>query len=211
MGRYPELMRKFKEMLGFSGGNNNGAGLNSGSANVLFGQNNSNLYGNHLEGLGGRMLRDHFGSVVPEKENFDANAGKKFGASYRSVVKPPMQCSGRTELCRAVLNDTLVSFPCWSEESTFSTSRKSPYQDQLHQAEDERFELDLLIENNLSTIRVLEAVQKKMDRMQPEDRLNFKLDDRLGGNSSILHLAVIRKIYGDRYSEVLEGKCWRMF
>ncbi len=31
--------------------------------------------------------------------------------------------------------------------------------------EDERFELDIVLETNLSTIKVLEAVQKKMEKL----------------------------------------------
>ena len=34
----------------------------------------------------------------------------------------------------------------------------------LCRCEDERFELDVVLETNLSTIKVLEAIQKKMSR-----------------------------------------------
>lgn len=40
-----------------------------------------------------------------------------------------------------VLNDTWVSFPSWSEDSTFVSSKKTPYEEQLHRCEDERFEV----------------------------------------------------------------------
>lgn len=43
-----------------------------------------------------------------------------------------------------VLNDTWVSFPSWSEDSTFVSSKKTPYEEQLHRCEDERFEVLLL-------------------------------------------------------------------
>lgn len=42
-----------------------------------------------------------------------------------------------------VLNDTWVSFPSWSEDSTFVSSKKTPYEEQLHRCEDERFEVPL--------------------------------------------------------------------
>lgn len=41
-----------------------------------------------------------------------------------------------------VLNDTWVSFPSWSEDSTFVSSKKTPYEEQLHRCEDERFEVN---------------------------------------------------------------------
>lgn len=40
-----------------------------------------------------------------------------------------------------MLNDTWVSFPSWSEDSTFVSSKKTPYEEQLHRCEDERFEV----------------------------------------------------------------------
>ena len=43
-----------------------------------------------------------------------------------------------------VLNDTWVSFPSWSEDSTFVSSKKTPYEEQLHRCEDERFEVCVL-------------------------------------------------------------------
>lgn len=44
-----------------------------------------------------------------------------------------------------VLNDTWVSFPSWSEDSTFVSSKKTPYEEQLHRCEDERFEVCVLV------------------------------------------------------------------
>lgn len=44
-------------------------------------------------------------------------------------------------VCVQVLNDTWVSFPSWSEDSTFVSSKKTPYEEQLHRCEDERFEV----------------------------------------------------------------------
>ena len=43
-----------------------------------------------------------------------------------------------------MLNDTWVSFPSWSEDSTFVSSKKTPYEEQLHRCEDERFEVCML-------------------------------------------------------------------
>lgn len=55
------------------------------------------------------------------------------------------QCSkalwSRRFLLAQVLNDTWVSFPSWSEDSTFVSSKKTPYEEQLHRCEDERFEV----------------------------------------------------------------------
>ena len=49
---------------------------------------------------------------------------------------------GKLELgCFQVLNDTWVSIPTWSEDSTFVTSRKSQFEEHIYKCEDERFEV----------------------------------------------------------------------
>ncbi|CAA9997385.1 unnamed protein product [Nesidiocoris tenuis] len=125
----------------------------------------------------------------------DFSSCKRIGASYCALPKsaPPPRCSGRTLLCKQVLNDTWVSFPTWSEDSTFVTSRKTQYEEYIYRCEDERFELDLVIESNASTIVILENVQKKMSRMSPEELAKFTLDDNLGGTSSTIHVKAIRR------------------
>jgi hypothetical protein len=46
-------------------------------------------------------------------------------------------------------------------------------------------QLDIVIESNLSTIKVLEGVQKKMARMNSEEAAKFRLDNTLGGSSEV--------------------------
>uniref|UniRef100_A0A8C4V650 SIN3 transcription regulator family member B n=1 Tax=Falco tinnunculus TaxID=100819 RepID=A0A8C4V650_FALTI len=104
-----------------------------------------------------------------------------------------------------VLNDTWVSFPSWSEDSTFVSSKKTPYEEQLHRCEDERFELDVVLETNLATIRVLESVQKKLSRLTQEDQEKFRLDDCLGGTSEVIQRRAIYRIYGDKAPEIIES------
>ncbi|EHH59334.1 Transcriptional corepressor Sin3b [Macaca fascicularis] len=132
---------------------------------------------------------------------------KRIGSSYRALPKTYQQpkCSGRTAICKEVLNDTWVSFPSWSEDSTFVSSKKTPYEEQLHRCEDERFELDVVLETNLATIRVLESVQKKLSRMAPEDQEKFRLDDSLGGTSEVIQRRAIYRIYGDKAPEIIES------
>ena len=48
------------------------------------------------------------------------------------------QSSGRNELCNEVLNDSWVSFPCWSEDSPFLASRKNIHEEAIYKAEDEQ-------------------------------------------------------------------------
>jgi len=132
---------------------------------------------------------------------------KRLGISYCALPKtyPLPKTSGRTALCREVLNDTWVSFPTWAEDSTFVTCRKTIYEEYIYRCEDERFELDVVIETNGATIRVLEAVQKKISRMTPEEAQKFRLDDCLGGTSPTIHLRAISRVYGDKAPDMIDG------
>lgn len=140
----------------------------------------------------------------------DLSTCKRLGTSYCALPKGSSEsasrkCSGRTALCKEVLNDTWVSFPTWSEDSTFVTSRKTQYEEYIYRCEDERFELDVVIETNAATIRVLEGVQKKISRMTSEDAARFKLDDCLGGTSPTIHQRALRRIYGDKAVDIIAG------
>ncbi|CAG9794154.1 unnamed protein product [Diatraea saccharalis] len=108
-------------------------------------------------------------------------------------------------LMSQVLNDTWVSFPTWSEDSTFVTSRKTQYEEYIYRCEDERFELDVVIETNASTIRVLEGVQKKLSRMSGEEAARYRLDDCLGGSSPTIHQRALKRIYGEKAVDIIAG------
>lgn len=66
-------------------------------------------------------------------------------------------------------------------------------------------QLDVVLETNLATIRVLESVQKKLSRMAPEDQEKLRLDDCLGGTSEVIQRRAIHRIYGDKAPEVIES------
>ena len=131
---------------------------------------------------------------------------KQYGASYRDISAYPQPISsGQTEMCRAVLNSTYVSFPSWSEDSTFISSKKNAHEELLFRIEDERFELDLVLETNTSTIRVLENVLARLGAMSSEDAARFKLSSMLGGTSECIHVRAIQRIYGEKAREFIDG------
>lgn len=196
IGRFPELMKWFKEFLGFRDGS--ASFVQSSSIDGFDNLSTQPAQNRQRE-------RDRISSEAGME--IDYSSCKRHGASYRGLPKSFIQpkCTGRTALCREVLNDTLVSFPSWSEDSTFVSSRKTQYEEYIYRCEDERFELDIVIESNLLTIRVLESVRRKIDKMSFDERNRFKLDDTLGGTSSVIHQRAIRRIYGDKAPEIIEG------
>ncbi|CAN7983566.1 unnamed protein product, partial [Ixodes hexagonus] len=182
LGKFPELFKWFKDFIGYKD------------------------LGGQIEPIPNKVVQQERISGDPSME-IDYSSCKRYGASYRALPKNIVQpkCSGRTPLCKEVLNDTWVSFPSWSEDSTFVSSRKTQYEEYIYRCEDERFELDVVVETNLSTIRVLEAVQKKMQRLGAEERQRFQLGDNLGGSSAVLQQQAIRRIYGDKAADIVEG------
>ena len=63
----------------------------------------------------------------------------------------------------------------------------------------------IVIEANLDTVKVLEGVQKKLAKMKDEDRAKYKLEDTLGGSSSVIHRRAIHRIYGDKAADIIDG------
>uniref|UniRef100_H2YZP4 Paired amphipathic helix protein Sin3a n=1 Tax=Ciona savignyi TaxID=51511 RepID=H2YZP4_CIOSA len=74
---------------------------------------------------------------------------KRLGSSYRALPSSFQQpkCTGRDDLCHEVLNDTWVSFPSWSEDSQFVTSKKTPFEEHIYRCEDERYERQEAVES----------------------------------------------------------------
>ncbi|VDM54336.1 unnamed protein product [Angiostrongylus costaricensis] len=105
-----------------------------------------------------------------------------------------------------VLNDTWVSFPSWSsEDTTHVSSKKTQYEEFIYRTEDERFELDIIIDVNKYAIESLEVVRRRMERMTQSELDKFQLDERLGGSSPSLMLRAIKRIYGEHASKITEG------
>ncbi|EIW51655.1 uncharacterized protein TRAVEDRAFT_75682 [Trametes versicolor FP-101664 SS1] len=130
----------------------------------------------------------------PSREQLHTRYG-----SYRKLPahEVHVQCSGRDEMCNAVLNDEWISQPTFaSEDAGFIAHKKNIYEEALHRSEEERHEYDFHIEAIHRTIQVLEPLNNKIAQLTPEERANFKLKPNLGGVGKAIHQRVIKKIYG---------------
>ncbi|XP_071390370.1 paired amphipathic helix protein Sin3a-like [Centroberyx affinis] len=176
LGKFPELFTWFKNFLGYR-------------------------ESSHVESFPKERAMEGIAMEI------DYASCKRLGSSYRALPKSYQQpkCTGRTPLCKEVLNDTWVSFPSWSEDSTFVSSKKTQYEEHIYRCEDERFELDVVLETNLATIRALETVQRRLSRMSAEEQLRFRLDNTMGGCSEVIHRKAIQRIYGDKAQDIIDG------
>lgn len=85
--------------------------------------------------------------------------------SYRELPRhyQLMRSSGRSAPEEKLLNDRWVSLPVGSEDNnTFKHMRRNPHEDVLFKVEDERFELDMLIDGVASTIARLEPAEEEI-------------------------------------------------
>lgn len=101
---------------------------------------------------------------TPSSE-IDFTQSRKCTPSYRALPKtyPVPVCSERGELEQSVLNDEWVSIPIGSEDSySFKAMRKNQFEEALFKLEDERFEIDMVIDSNMCTIRMLEPIAEEL-------------------------------------------------
>ncbi|KAH6656936.1 hypothetical protein BKA67DRAFT_553725 [Truncatella angustata] len=135
----------------------------------------------------------------PPNEKVSLSNCRSVGPSYRLLprkekLKP---CSGRDEMCNAVLNDEWASHPTWaSEDSGFVAHRKNAFEEGLHRIEEERHDYDFNIEANHKCIQLLEPIAQQMLNMSPHDREHYNLPQALNGTSTSIYKRVLKKIYG---------------
>ncbi|XP_074563729.1 paired amphipathic helix protein Sin3-like 4 [Curcuma longa] len=121
--------------------------------------------------------------------------------SYRLLPKnyPIPPTSHRTELGESVLNDFWVSVTSGSEDYSFKHMRKNQYEESLFRCEDDRFEMDMLLESvNTTTKRVEELLEMMQDPVKSENPIH--IEDHL----TYLNLRCIERLYGDHGLDVMD-------
>ncbi|XP_042006838.1 paired amphipathic helix protein Sin3-like 3 isoform X1 [Salvia splendens] len=120
--------------------------------------------------------------------------------SYRLLPDnyPIPSVSCRTKIGSEVLNDHWVSVTSGSEDYSFKHMRKNQYEESLFRCEDDRFELDMLLESvNATTKRVEELL----------DSMNYHTDkigssSHIGDHLTAVNLRCIERLYGDHGLDV---------
>ncbi|XWS34893.1 hypothetical protein CRYUN_Cryun21dG0076100 [Craigia yunnanensis] len=122
--------------------------------------------------------------------------------SYRLLPNnyPIPSASQRTELGSEALNDHWVSVTSGSEDYSFKHMRKNQYEESLFRCEDDRFELDMLLESvNVTTKQVEELLEKINNN-------TIKIDSpiRIEEHFTALNLRCIERLYGDHGLDVMD-------
>ena len=164
---------------------------------------------------------------VPLSE-IDFSRCRRCTPSYRALPRdyPAPPCTERSDGEAKVLNDIWVSLPVGSEESyTFRHMRRNTYEEHLFRCEDERFEIDMVIDSNAATPQRLLPIAEEIARLSKADiaidelgpknlnegagvagkRFQYTFDKDVLG---VIHRNTIARIFGDSGQEILDLVCW---
>ena len=150
--------------------------------------------------------------AIPTSE-IDFSQSRKCTPSYRALPKdyPKPMCSERADWENEVLNDEWITFPFGHEDNyTFRHMMKNQHEEELFKCEEDRFEIDMIIDSNYCTIRILEPIAEEIANMRSLEesqdsnagpRFQLQLEKR---NISCIHLNAISRLYGEHGAEILE-------
>ncbi|KAE9613428.1 putative transcription regulator Others family [Lupinus albus] len=122
--------------------------------------------------------------------------------SYRLLPKnyPIPLASQKTELGAEVLNDHWVSVTSGSEDYSFKHMRKNQYEESLFICEDDRFELDMLLESVNVTTKRVEELLEKINRNVIKGGSPIRIEEHL----TALNLRCVERLYGDHGLDVMD-------
>ncbi|CAH2066493.1 unnamed protein product, partial [Thlaspi arvense] len=122
--------------------------------------------------------------------------------SYRLLPKnyPIPIASQKMEIGSQVLNDHWVSVTSGSEDYSFKHMRKNQYEESLFRCEDDRFELDMLLESVNSATNRVEELLAKINSNELKTDTPICIDDHL----TALNIRCIERLYGDHGLDVID-------
>lgn len=208
LGKYPDLMDGFNEFLercenidGFLAGVMNKKSLwdEGHLSRSMRAEEKDKEQKREMEGAKekDRCREKYMGKSIQE---LDLSNCERCTPSYRLLPEdyPIAIAKERSELGAQVLNDQWVSVTSGSEDYSFKHMRRNQYEESLFRCEDDRFELDMLLESVTSAAK------------HAEDLLNSISDNSVGspiqieGHLTVLNLRCIDRLYGDHALDALD-------
>jgi paired amphipathic helix protein Sin3a len=213
IGKYPDLMQGFNEFLSRC----ESMDLDLSVKNIL-GKDGKALEAARNSVSSKEMQQKLKAISMREKYNtrpisdLDFTACEQCTPSYRKLPDdyPKMSFTGREKhktaglktMWTGMLNVDWVSLPTGSEDAFgFKGLRRNQYEEALFRCEDDRFEMEMCIECNVSTMNLLEPYAKQLSSMAEEKKKTMVLPEDLLGP---LHLRSIEKIYADHGEQILD-------
>ncbi|KAM1009524.1 hypothetical protein FF1_044945 [Malus domestica] len=135
-------------------------------------------------------------------QELDLSNCERCTPSYRLLPEdyPIPSASQRSELGAQVLNDHWVSVTSGSEDYSFKHMRRNQYEESLFRCEDDRFELDMLLESVSSTAKRAEELLNSIN----ENKISMETSIRIEDHFTALNLRCIERLYGDHGLDVVD-------
>ncbi|KAI3704766.1 hypothetical protein L1987_74995 [Smallanthus sonchifolius] len=146
-----------------------------------------------------RFEEKYWGKSIQE---LDLSNCQRCTPSYRLLPDdyPIPSVSQRSELGTQVLNDLWVSVTSGSEDYSFKHMRRNQYEESLFRCEDDRFELDMLLESASSTSKRAEELLNSINGCLIGSEGPIRIQDHF----TALNLRCIERLYGDHGLEVMD-------
>ncbi|KAJ0042728.1 hypothetical protein Pint_19369 [Pistacia integerrima] len=135
-------------------------------------------------------------------QELDLSNGQRCTPSYRLLPDdyPIPSASQRSEPGAQVLNDHWVSVTSGSEDYSFKHMLKNQYEESLFRCEDDRFELDMLLESVSSTAKRAEELLTLVN----ENKINLEFPFHIKDYFTALNLRCIERLYGDHGLDMMD-------
>ncbi|XP_058778731.1 paired amphipathic helix protein Sin3-like 2 [Vicia villosa] len=146
-----------------------------------------------------RYKEKYMGKSIQELDLSDC---KRCSPSYRLLPAdyPIPMASQRSDLGAQVLNDHWVSVTSGSEDYSFKHMRRNQYEESLFRCEDDRFELDMLLESVSSAAKRADELYTNIT----ENKISVESLSRIEDHFTVLNLRCIERLYGDHGLDVLD-------
>ncbi|KAI3699768.1 hypothetical protein L2E82_44292 [Cichorium intybus] len=135
-------------------------------------------------------------------QELDLSNCQRCTPSYRLLPDdyPIPSVSQRSELGSQVLNDLWVSVTSGSEDYSFKHMRRNQYEESLFRCEDDRFELDMLLESVSSTSKRAEDLLNNINNKSISTEGPIRIEEHF----TALDLRCIERLYGDHGLDVMD-------
>ncbi|KAJ8750132.1 hypothetical protein K2173_014047 [Erythroxylum novogranatense] len=208
IGKYPDLMEELNDFLdrcehddGFLAGVMSKKSVGSGGhvSRSLKMEDKDKEHKREFDGVKEkeRCREKYMGKSIQE---LDLSNCARCTPSYRLLPDdyPIASASQRSELGAQVLNDQWVSVTSGSEDYSFKHMRRNQYEESLFRCEDDRFELDMLLESVSSAAKRTEELLNSLNENKIETPI------RIEDHFIALNLRCIERLYGDHGLDVID-------
>lgn len=113
---------------------------------------------------------------------------------------PKLRITGRDPALAGLMNNDWVSVTSGSEDYNFKHYRKNQYEDFLFMAEDDHFELDMIMDQNSSAIKALRPLVEEISELPEESKANWQLPE---GALRAFHYRAVHRVYGEGATQML--------